>query len=213
MFPLLCMGLFCLATLLDFPSPQLKPIQNDRSFRPADRPLPQLARRAPRPHLRELRGDAAMVGARSRRLLAQHLGLFRSAIADAVRGRARRAQDARRGLVSRRAGQLCAAGVPACRRGACRRPAGDRQRRRGRRAARDAAGPSCGARRPRSRCICSDKGVKPGDRVAAYLPNIAETIDRVPRLRQHRRDLERLRARHGPRPPCSTASARSSRRC
>ena len=79
-----------------FPSPQLKPTRNDRSFRPADRPLSPLARRAARPHLRELRSAAAMVGARPRRLLAEHLGLFRSAIADAVRGRARRAQDAGR---------------------------------------------------------------------------------------------------------------------
>ena len=37
-------------------------------------------------------------------------------------------------------------------------------------------GPSCGARWLRWRCTCRKPGVKPGDRVAAYLPNIPETM-------------------------------------
>ncbi|MGY4504915.1 hypothetical protein ACVWYH_008872 [Bradyrhizobium sp. GM24.11] len=181
---------------LDSPSPQLKPIPNDRSLRPADRPLPQLARRAARPHLRELRGDAAMVGARSRRLLAQHLGLLRSAVADAVCGRHHRAQDAGRGLVSRRAGELCAAGVPACRRCACRRPARDRQRRRGRQAERDQLA-GAQAQGGRARAAPEGQGHQARRPHRGLSAQHRGDHHRISRERQHRCGLERLRARHG----------------
>ena len=53
---------------------------------------------------------------------------------------------------------------------------GDRQQRRGRRAAARRAGPSCGARSAALALHLKAQGVEPGDRVAAYLPNIPETI-------------------------------------
>jgi acetoacetyl-CoA synthetase len=38
------------------------------------------------------------------------------------------------------------------------------------------SGPSCAARWRRWRCTCKAQGVQPGDRVAAYLPNVPETM-------------------------------------
>ena len=137
-----------------------------------------------------------MVGARSRRLLAQHLGLLRSAIADAVCGRHHRAQDAGRGLVSRRAGELCAAGVPACRRGACRRPARDRQRRRGRQASRDQLA-GAQAQGGRARAASEGQGHQARRPHRGLSAQHRRDHHRVSRQRQLRCGLERLRARHG----------------
>ena len=149
-----------------------------------------------RPDLCRLRSDAAMVGPRPRRLLAKHLGLFRPAIADAAPRRAGATQDAGRGLVSGRAGQLRAPGAAACRGGARRGHAGDRQQRRGRRAEGDelarvaaqgrrARDPPEGARRALRRSRRRLPSQHPRDH------------HRLSRHREHRRDLERLRARHG----------------
>ena len=73
-------------------------------------------------------------------------------------------------------GQLCAAGAAPCGGGRCGRHAGHHQRRRRWRADAKRAGRSCGARSPRSRIHLKAQGVGSGDRVAAYLPNIPETI-------------------------------------
>jgi hypothetical protein len=79
-------------------------------------------------------------------------------------------------MVSRRAGQLRAAGAAPC---GCRRtrrgfrPSSAATRRGSSTSCR---GPSCAARWPRWRCTCAKQGVQPGDRVAAYLPNIPETM-------------------------------------
>ena len=137
-----------------------------------------------------------MVGSRARRVLAEHLGLFRPAIADAAPRRAGATQDAGRGLVPGRAGQLCAPGAAACRGGACRRDAGDRHLRRRRhpegnelaRAAaqgRRAGDPSQGPGRPLRR---SRRGLS---------SQHSRDHHRLSRHRQHRRGVERLRARYG----------------
>lgn len=116
-----------------------------------------------------------MVGARSRRLLAQHLGLLRSAIADAVCGRDHRAQDAGRGVVSRCAGQLCAAGVPACRGpDAAGLPAVVSSGEDGK--LNETSWPELRRKAAALALHLKDRGIKPGDRIAAYLPNIPETI-------------------------------------
>ena len=57
-----------------------------------------------------------------------------------------------------------------------RRPARDRQPRRGRQARTRRAGRSCGAKSAALALHLKAMGIKPGDRVAAYLPNIPETI-------------------------------------
>src|ERR1700752_4729365 len=92
--------------------PRCKSESNDRTLRSADRPLSPLAAGAARPEFSELRGDAPVVGARPRRLLAEHLGLFRPALADAAPRGAGGTEDAGRGVVSGRLRQLCPAGVP-----------------------------------------------------------------------------------------------------
>ena len=68
------------------------------------------------------------------------------------------------------------AGVPPCGRGARGRHAGRRQPQREGRAARTVAGPSCGGRSASLALHLQAQGVQPGDRVAAYLPNMPETI-------------------------------------
>ena len=74
-------------------------------------------------------------------------------------------------------------------------------------------GASCsGARRP-SPPGSRELGVERGDRVAAYLPNIEEAVGRLPRHREHRRDLVVVLARLRRARASSTASRRSSRRC
>ena len=190
----------------------------------ADPPLRPLAARDARPRLRPDRPTKATtrlwrwscddLGG----VLAIDLGLLRRSrrrrriarvLADATMPGAR--------LVSRRTGQLRAARLPPRRRGACGRTSGDRLPRRGDAARRRAAGdrlaraapPGRGARRRRSRRWAS----APGDRVAAFLPNMPAGGGRVPRLREPRRGLVDLLARHGAGSRCSTASARSSRRC
>ena len=56
-------------------------------------------------------------------------------------------------------------------------------------------------------------GVRRGDRVAAYLPNVPETMVAFLACSSIGARVERVRAGHGHAPRWSTASARSSRRC
>ena len=111
--------------------------------------------------------------------------------AAAVRARARPPRDAGRGVVPRRAAQLRRARLP-------------RPRRRARRDRRTP--PSCDRRRGGRGASCARVtgaiaaalralGVGPGDRVAAYLPNIPEAVAAFLALRPHRRGLVELLAR------------------
>jgi acetoacetyl-CoA synthetase len=73
-------------------------------------------------------------------------------------------------------------------------------------------GPSCAARWRRWRCTCKAQGVQPGDRVAAYLPNVPETM--VAFLATVSiGGVWSLCAPDMGTTPCSTASARSNPRC
>ena len=114
------------------------------------------------------------------RVLAVDLGLLRASQSPTPHEtRAGRRDDARRALVPGRAGQLRAAGVPPRRRGACRRPSGDRVPERGD-AARAASVEIALARAAapgrrvrggaRAAWACSR-----GDRVCAFLPNTPQT--------------------------------------
>ena len=82
--------------------------------------------------------------------------------------------------------------------------AGDRPRDRGRNGGRRSPGTSCTTRSPAARPGLRRLGVERGDRVAAYLPNVPETVIAFLATREHRRDLVELRARvrraHGDRP-------------
>ena len=132
-----------------------------------------------------------MVGDRSRGLLGVDLGALRRDRVGAVRAGARLAGDAGCGVVPRRAAQLRRARAPAARPTAM---------------SRSATPPSCGRSRELTQGELRDEvarlagglralGVGPGDRVAAYLPNIPEAVVGVPRLRVDRRDLVELLAR------------------
>ncbi len=137
-----------------------------------------------------------MVGERDRRLLAKHLGLFRPAIADAAQRGAGATQDARRGLVSRRTGQLRAPGAAARRGGGCCWHAGDRQQRRRRRAERDElARAAAQGRRARDPPESARRVLR---RSRRRLPSQHTRNDHcLSRHREYRRGLERLRARYG----------------
>src|SRR5690242_18849736 len=74
-----------------------------------DDPLSRLAAREPRAAVRLLRGALALVRLGSARLLALDLRLLRGPLLPRALGRARSRLDARRGLVPRRAGELCRA--------------------------------------------------------------------------------------------------------
>ena len=82
--------------------------------------------------------------------------------------------------------------------GARGRHAGHRQRQRDSgRGARDCRWPELRRQVASLALHLHAQGVQPGDRVAAYLPNVPETMVAFLAVRQHRRGLERLRARHG----------------
>ena len=178
------------------PTESQNPSPNDVSLCPPNLALSPLAVRTTRARLRRLRIAAAMVGARSRRVLAQHLGLFRPAVGDAVRGGAGGAKDAGRGMVSRRCGELCAAGVSACDGGPCRRPAGHHQPGRGGWADRDELARSAAPGRGAGAAF-EEQGRRPRRSRRGLPAEHSRNHHRVPGERQHRRGLERLRARHG----------------
>ena len=151
----------------------------------------------------------------TRGLLGQHLGLLRRQ--GAQRRTARCSAPARcRGaaVVRGRDAQLCRAPARA-------RARGPRPRRGRRSCSVDEAGdraarspgpnspPQAGALAATLRRL----GVRRGDRVVAYMPNIPRDRGRAAGGDQPGRDLVQQLARHGPRAACSTASGRSSRRC
>lgn len=92
--------------------------------RSPDPPVPGLAAGPPRPRLRGLRRALALVRHRPRCVLAEHLGLLRSAVAHPAHGRAGAQCDAGGRVVPRGAGQLRAPGAAPCGPGARRGPAG-----------------------------------------------------------------------------------------
>ena len=100
------------------------------------------------------------------------LGVLRDPGIDALRARARLRRDARSPLVPGRPAQLRRARLP--RPGAGRR--GDRARVGGPRAGRADVATSSRLRRRASPSALRALGVGPGDRVVAYLPNIAEAV-------------------------------------
>ena len=166
--------------------------------------VPQIAlyrnwlRRAARPFLRDLRGACGngrcAISTAFWRSIWDYYDLQSPTPFAAVH---HRAQDAGRGLVSRRTGQLCAAGVPACGRRRCGRPARDRQQ-----AARTAssarrAGRSCGARSAALALHLKGQGHQAGRPHRGLPAQHPRNHHRVSGERQHRRGLERLCARHG----------------
>ena len=141
-------------------------------------------RRLPRP--------LAVVGHRARGVLGVDLGLLRRArLGRRTSASSDLARDAGRRVVPRCAAQLRGARPPRPRRRRGRDPprVGASTPRRGDLGRARATGRAASRRRSVRR------GSRPGDRVVAYLPNIVEAVDRVPRVRQSRRDLVELLAR------------------
>ena len=169
---------------------------HERALRSPDPPLPAVAAGHARPDLRQLRRAVALVGHRSRRLLAEHLGLFRDPVADAAQRGAGAPRHAGRGWfpgaqvnyarqVFRHVDAAEQAGLPAVvsrnEKGAHRELSWPELRRQVRVAGAASEGAGRAARRPR-------RGLP------AQHPR---DDDRLPRHRQHRRRVEPVRARHG----------------
>ena len=155
------------------------------TVRRLDRTRDGALRRAQRLH--RLRGAAALVGDRSRGLLARGGRLLRGR--HPGRARARLTRDARRRVVPRRDAQLRVAHPPRQRRGRGRRALAVA------RAVRADAPPSCASWSRNAQARLRELGVTKGDRVVAYLPNIPETLVCVPGHREPRRDLGQRVAR------------------
>ena len=135
---------------------------------------------------------------RPRRVLAEHLGLLRSAVADAAHGRAGRARAcrARSGFPARRSTTRGRCFAMSTRRDAAGLPAIVSRNEDGVHA-RDQSGRELRRQVGRARAASAGTG-RAARRPRRGLPAEHPRDDRrVPRQRQHRRGLERLRARHG----------------
>ena len=135
--------------------------------------LRPLGGRAPRRRRHGLlRRPVALVGGRPRDVLGVDLGVLRRGFRGGVRARPGLARDAGRALVHRRAAELPRAHLPRPRRRrgrAAPRLRAARARTRGR-------GGGCAPRRRAWPPRCARSASGPGDRVAAYLPNVPETV-------------------------------------
>ena len=139
--------------------------------------------------LEDYAGAVAVVGRRARGVLGLDLGVLRGRGERAVRARAHHARDARRRLVPRRAAQLRGARLPRPR----RRRRRDPPRLGAAAAGRVDVGRAAGARRRRRRRAARSgrRGRRPRRRLP---PEHPRDDRRLPRLREHRRDLVELRA-------------------
>ena len=126
-----------------------------------------------------------------------------------IRARAREPRDAGRRVVPGRAAELRRAPVPG-RRGRGRRRSSTP---RSRAAARDDLGRARAIRWRAARPGLRRLGVGRGDRVAAYMPNVPETVIAFLATARASARSGRAARRSSARRPWSTASRRSSRRC
>ena len=173
-------------------------LRDDRTPCSPDPPLPGLAARPARPGVRQLRRAVALVGRPTSPAFWQSIwDYFDLAVADAAHRRAGRATAcrARAGSRARRSttrARCCAtwtrrmrAGFPAI---VSRNEKGEH---------RELGWPELRRQVAALALHLQAQGVQPGDRVAAYLPNMPGGDGRLPGGGEHRRRLEHLRARHG----------------